>query len=586
MTKFKFAALIIITGLALATSYGCDTKRPVKKRAAVPVSEMVQKQVEVIGEPRIEKISDHVWAALGYDLANTVLIDTGDGLVIVDAAMSPPRAQLIKDAFEKSSAPKGKIRAIIYTHSHIDHIGGTSVFVEEGTEIWATDEFTEHMLKQYERFMPIETIRGRRQFGNDVSKESLPVHGLGPRIDMKAAAKNSGVRLPTHTFSGQKTLNYGNIAVELNEGHGETHDALYVWVPEDKTLVAGDNFYFTFPNLYTIRGTSPRPVDDWIESIDDMRRKKPEHLIPNHTKAIHGEKEILEALKNYRDTIQWVRDETIRGANKGLDLDTLAETIKLPDHLVGLPYTIEYYGQVDWSVKAIYTNHLGWFDGRTEELYKMPRKECMNREIKMMGGPTKILDEAQSALSAGEARWAVNLLVKIKYSERYQGDMKTQVDEMLVKAYEKIASEIHNLNGRGYLLQTVHEIENGMGEITQAKLDPEMIESLPLDMIFKIMALRLIPEKAMDVHETAQFIFPDENKKFTITVRHGVAEIVEGEPLPGTPEPVATLTANADTYRYMALKEISPAAAFAKGDIKIDGGLISFVKFMSRFEVE
>jgi hypothetical protein len=34
--------------------------------------------------------------------------------------------------------------------------------------------------------------------------------------------------------------------------------------------------------------------------------------------------EIDRILTDYRDAIQWVRDAVVRGANMGLDLDTLA----------------------------------------------------------------------------------------------------------------------------------------------------------------------------------------------------------------------------------------------------------------------
>jgi len=45
-------------------------------------------------------------------------------------------------------------------------------------------------------------------------------------------------------------------------------------------LMPGDNFYKTFPNLYTIRGTAYRDVTQWVDSLDKMRRLHPEHLAP------------------------------------------------------------------------------------------------------------------------------------------------------------------------------------------------------------------------------------------------------------------------------------------------------------------
>jgi alkyl sulfatase BDS1-like metallo-beta-lactamase superfamily hydrolase len=50
----------------------------------------------------------------------------------------------------------------------------------------------------------------------------------------------------------------GGLTFLLKEAHGETHDQLFVWIPEKKALLPGDNYYESFPNLYSIRGTSPR----------------------------------------------------------------------------------------------------------------------------------------------------------------------------------------------------------------------------------------------------------------------------------------------------------------------------------------
>ncbi len=575
---FARASMPILVVLFL---FACPEKAPEVKHTPAPVPELIKEQVEIIGSPRVERVSEHVWAAISYDLASVVLINTDDGLVIVDTTMSPPKALAVKEAFAKAGAPTGKVRAIIYTHSHADHFGGASVFADEGVQIWATEAFTGHLLKQYEKFLPIENMRGKRQAGIDVSFDVVPVMGIGPRQDIDAAI-NSGVRLPTHTFTGVKSLTIGGLEIELNEAHGETHDQLFVWVPADQTLIAGDNFYFTFPNLYTIRGTSPRPVDEWILSLDKMRMKEPEHLIPNHTRAIHGRDEILEALTNYRDAIQWVRDETVRGANKGMDVDALAASIKLPPRLADLPYTKEFYGQVDWSVRAIYGNNLGWFDGRPEALYPLERGDSAAREVKLMGGPAKVMAEAGKALAADDSQWAMQLLAKLKDSGLF-ADAKL-LDEKLILAYEKLAAKTYNLNGRAYLLQSAYELKHGVKEPGQAKLDHEMVASLPLESIFSIMVTRMIPEKTMDVHESVCFIFPDEDKKIFFTIRHGIGEVSIDKPLPGTPEPVATLITDGQTYRKIAVENMNPAGPLAKGELKIEGSWLAFVEFLGMFD--
>lgn len=56
--------------------------------------------------------------AIGYDLANTILVKTSEGHVVIDVAMSPARAREMKAAlFEK--AGEARTHSIIYTHSHM-----------------------------------------------------------------------------------------------------------------------------------------------------------------------------------------------------------------------------------------------------------------------------------------------------------------------------------------------------------------------------------------------------------------------------------------------------------------------------------
>lgn len=67
-----------------------------------------------------------------------------------------------------------------------------------------------------------------------------------------------------------------------------------------------------FPNLYTIRGTTPRPIRSWIQSLDEMRKLEPEYLVPSHTEPVIGKEDVAKQLTDYRDGITWVYVETIR----------------------------------------------------------------------------------------------------------------------------------------------------------------------------------------------------------------------------------------------------------------------------------
>lgn len=97
-------------------------------RRAVLTPERLRSHCEDhIGPPRVEEVTEGVFVAIGYDLANTILVQTEEGHVVVDVAMNPERAQAMRTALEER-AGRAPIHSIIYTHSHVVrapvHVGG------------------------------------------------------------------------------------------------------------------------------------------------------------------------------------------------------------------------------------------------------------------------------------------------------------------------------------------------------------------------------------------------------------------------------------------------------------------------------
>jgi alkyl sulfatase BDS1-like metallo-beta-lactamase superfamily hydrolase len=535
---------------------------------------------DAIGPARVEQITGRVFLAIGFDLANTILIRTDAGNVIVDVGMSPARAAPARDALLQR-AP-GPIAAIIYTHSHIDHVGGASVWAEPGTAIWSTAAFADHFIKQYGAFRRAESRRGAAQFGAHVSEDSLPCSALGRRPDIDAATA-TGARFPTHTFTGAHDLEIGGVRLHLREAHGETHDHLFIHLPDEGVVLPGDNFYRAFPNLYTLRGTSPRPVDAWLDSLDAIRRLQPEHLVPSHTAPISGRDAVADALTRYRDAIQWVRDRVIERGNDGLDIDRIAAEVGLPPALAGAPELAELYGQVDWSARAIYNERLGWFDERPELLYPLPPKPRAERFLAAMGGPEAVRARAREALAGGDPRWAVELLALVRDADPEAMSPGTPAAVELADALDALAVPTANTNGRAYLLETASRLRHGESALPIPRPDPAFLDALPISHFFAVMATRLDPGLAADVHESAHYQFTDTGERFVVTIRHGIAEVVAGDPLPRTPEPIARVETTTATWRRLASDQLSPLAAIASGELRVGGDPVAFRRFTARF---
>jgi len=72
----------------------------------------------------------------------------------------------------------------------------------------------------------------------------------------------------TILFDDKYEFELGSTKFVVFHTPGETYDQLSVWIPRYKAVHVADNFYDSFPNMYTLRGTKPRWALDYVESIN------------------------------------------------------------------------------------------------------------------------------------------------------------------------------------------------------------------------------------------------------------------------------------------------------------------------------
>jgi uncharacterized sulfatase len=224
----------------------------------------------------------------------------------------------------------------------------------------------------------------------------------------RAAVQSIDPVQPTHTFAEERvTLEIAGISLDLVAAPGETADHLYVWLPEQKVVFAGDNFYQSWPNVYPLRGTARRSIRDWIASIDSMIEEEPDHLVGGHTTPMLDN--AVEVLTNYRDAMQWVQDRTIEGAKQFMTPDELVEYAALPEHLSKLDYLANYYGSVWGTVRDIYAQNLGWFDGDPLNLHRESPVRQSERIAELVGGVDVLLAKAREAFATDDPLGAAQL---------------------------------------------------------------------------------------------------------------------------------------------------------------------------------
>jgi hypothetical protein len=80
--------------------------------------------------------------------------------------------------------------------------------------------------------------------------------------------------------------------------------------------------------------------------------------------------------------------------------DELVQHVKLPPPLAENPYLQEFYGGIEWTVRGIYADRSGWFDGNATNLFPLPEKERAAKLVGLIGGPDQVLARGREALAA------------------------------------------------------------------------------------------------------------------------------------------------------------------------------------------
>ncbi|MEM1177436.1 MAG: alkyl sulfatase dimerization domain-containing protein [Acidobacteriota bacterium] len=529
-----------------------------------------------IFERRILEPAPGVHVAIGYGLANVIVVEAPEGLILVDTLESIRAAEALAPWLDGLRRSTGKaVTDVIYTHNHADHVFGAGVLLDgqdSRPRIWAHAATEGRVYEIVNVLAPVTFRRAMRMFGVYLPDGDFVHNGIGPRL-LNDHTDGLYFLPPTDTVDDSADVLMAGEPVLVEHAPGETADQLLVFFPERSVLLPADNYYHCFPNLYTVRGTPYRDPRIWARSLDRMRELQAEVLVPSHSAPVVGRELIDHRLRTYRDAIQYVYDETIRGINAGLTPREIAEQIELPPHLAGEPHLQEMYGRVEFAARAVFSGTLGWFSGDPADLRPVDQTREAELLVRLAGGIEGVVAEAERALADGEPAWALTLGGHLdRVADPNAASIRARALRAL--AADELASSVRN-----YYLTAAAEAEgfelpaSGLGGTPASVLD-----RIPIRHFLDVLAVHLKDEATLDLEASYGFDFSD-SEPMTIRIRRGVALVEPGL----APDRLGTLRTTTSSLRALSTGRATPAQLLAEGHIEVDGGVLGLRKFLAYF---
>jgi len=212
--------------------------------------------------PGLVHIVDSVWVYEGplhldgedeVVRTNSLVVVTGEGVVVVDGQDNPEEGRALLDAIRDLTAEP--IRYLVNASPHGDHVNSNAVFVEAGAVVVGHEGAYQAMLEV---------------------REGAPAGTQTPP-------------LPDLTFKDHMTLRLGGRTVELYHfGRGHTRGDAVVFLPEEGLAFLSELYFngvfasvsegYAEEHLTTLQAAMELPADWWIPGHGYVRGQTPEQL--------------------------------------------------------------------------------------------------------------------------------------------------------------------------------------------------------------------------------------------------------------------------------------------------------------------
>jgi alkyl sulfatase BDS1-like metallo-beta-lactamase superfamily hydrolase len=460
---------------------------------------------------RFYTVKPGVWCLVGNGLSNQTFIEAPEGIIAIDTGEC---VEEMRAALKELRAVTDKpVVAVMYTHFH--YVGGTrAIFEEAGRRlpVHAHEGVVANRARVSDEIGPFYSRGLVEQFGLNLPAEgpdALLHVGLGLAFRFPEHAPfTPGFEAPTVTTATATSWTVAGLQVDVTPAPSDASDSVTFWFPSLRVALQNLVWPALF-NIFAIRGEEYRDPRVLLQGLDHLRQLGADHLLGAHGPPMDGRQDIAARTLKYRDAIQFLWDQTVRGMNRGWTADELAERVRLPATYDADYITAERYGVAEHHVRQIHSGLKGWFDGDPAKLFPLPPAERARRLVEGFGGYVVVRKQADAALSAGDVRWATELcswLVKCPAGSTVEQEADRK---RLAACLRRIGQGSPAANIRSWALTSARDLEGvaPMDRFRQHRFRRAAVMENPCASV-QVLRVLLDPDRAagIDHHVRLEFV--------------------------------------------------------------------------------
>ena len=480
-----------------------------------------------------EVVPDFIYQVRGFDLANMTIVRGESGWVLFDVLLT---SQTAAAALRLVNEQLGElpVRAVVYSHSHIDHFGGVRGVISEQdaqsgvVQIIAPSGFMEEAIAENVYAGNAMSRRAGLQYGRGIP--SGPFGQVDSAIGKALAAGTTGLIAPTLVIedSYEEHVIDGVRMVFQNTPGTEAPAEMNTWFPDQKVFWAAENITATIHNVYTLRGALVRDALQWSKQINEALYRfgqDAEVLVSSHNWPRWGNERIQQVMRTQRDAYANLNNQVLNLANQGVTINEIHNEYKVPDSLAQQWSARQYHGSEFHNSRAVLNRYLGYWDGNPATLAPLSPADSAPLYVEMMGGATEIISRGQALHDGGQYRLAMEILNKLVFAQPDNSEAK----DLLASVFEQLGYQYESASMRNVFLSSAQELRNGAPAVAAPRgTSPSLARAMTTTQWWDSVATRVDSGLADGTNFTINFSSPDTQQNFVVEMSGGTLSNIEG----------------------------------------------------------